>query len=500
MHSNTTAAGATQHQQHTRWTARLIGRVIVLVLVNAMVDTVITAPLFVLPQMLEHFATDQSAWLSSSAMLAGAMWAPLLGRSADIYGKRRVLTLTLLLACTGALVCLTAPNTWIFVFGRILQGAAVAAVFLTVALIRDLCVPRIAMPVVGIVTSGSAALSVVSPFLFEKLAAEFGFRSVFVVSASLSTIAAVAVRALIPELPPTAQGRIDVRGALLLGGGLAGALSYVSVGSGSGWLSVGPLALLVVSVTALIRWFLVSRRIPDPVIDIRGLGRPLTLTLLVVVLGAGAYQSMLQLLSLLAAVSPERQLGYGIADNGALGLLFGLPAIGVMIGGTTAGALASRIGPAAMLAGGVALGTVATLGMVIGASELYAAATFSCLLSLAAGTIVTSGFNTASALASTDRQGVISSMVMVMIAIGAVTLNFIGAAVLNSTKVVVDGTLMNSATGIFSYIAIAACAFLTAVVLAIALLRSQRHTYRRVADGFDQPPTDSIGETTPGCS
>lgn len=78
---------------------------------------------------------------------------------------------------------------------------------------------------------------------------------------------------------------------------------------------------------------------PEPLIDIKNLGRPLVLTLLVVALGTGAYQSMLQLFGLLSDVSADQGLGYGLAGKGALGLLFGLPTIGIVLGGVLAGAL-----------------------------------------------------------------------------------------------------------------------------------------------------------------
>ncbi|MGI5348568.1 hypothetical protein ACQEU8_10285 [Streptomyces sp. CA-250714] len=77
--------------------------------------------------------------------------------------------------------------------------------------------------------------------------------------------------------------------------------------------------------------------------------------LLVVVLSTGACQSMLQLISLIAEVAPNEQLGYG-------------------------------------LAGGVAIGPVATIGMYLSVSHLYAAAVFAALLGFTAGAIVTSGF------------------------------------------------------------------------------------------------------------
>ncbi|WP_229877725.1 MFS transporter [Streptomyces bluensis] len=463
-------------ERYTRWSGRLVRRVAVLMLVNVMVDTVIGAPLLVLPEMLDHFGTDQAAWLNASALLAGAMWAPLLGRSADMYGTRKVLVAALLTCCAGALVCLVAPTVWVFIAGRLLQGAAVGAMFLSVALVRQICAPRIAMTAVGVVTSGSAVLGIVSPFLFEVLAAEYGFRSVFVVSAVVAAVAAVCVRGLIPESPVRTGGKLDVVGAVLLGGGLAAVLSYVSLGSEYGWSAAGPVALLIGGAVVLARWAVRARRIPEPVIDIRNLSRPLALTLLVVVLSTGAYQSLLQLISLIAEVAPADGLGYGLADQGVRGLLFAAPAVGIMAGGTLAGWLATRVGPAPTLAGGVALGTVATIGMYLSVSQFYAALVFAALLGFTAGAIVTSGFNMATSVAPIASQGVVTGLVQVMLAIGSVVMNMMGAAVLTSTTVFVGGEEENSAAGVHAYIALAGGSFVTATVAAAVLARWQRGT------------------------
>ncbi|MFC4335933.1 MFS transporter [Salininema proteolyticum] len=469
-----TGTGHDQAGLHTRWSGPLIGLVFVLAMVNFVVDSAITAPLVVLPEMLDHFGTDQPAWLNATAMLAGVMWAPLLGKSADIYGKRRVLVLTLLLSGAGAVICAVAPNLWIFVLGRVLQGASLAAVFLSVAIIRSVCAPRIGMIIVGIVTSGSAVLNIASRFLIEKLAVEFGFQILFVISAAVAAAMAVCVRSSLPESAIRTPGRLDIGGALLLGGGLAGTLGYISLGSDLGWLAIGPLALLAGGAAALARWFLVSSRKPDPLIDVANLGRPLVLTLLVVFLAAGSYQSMLQLIPLIGDVSAGMGLGYGLADQGSVALILAAPGIGVMLGGPVSGWVAARVGPALTLAGSVTLGTAVTLGMFIGASQLAFALCFAFLLGVTVGALGTSGFNMAGSLASPERQGIVSSLVMVMVSIGAVVLNFVGAAVLKSNTVTVGGETVYSAAGVFGYIAIASGAFAAAVVLAVMLVRRTR--------------------------
>ncbi|GAA0275188.1 MFS transporter [Cryptosporangium japonicum] len=459
---------------HTSWNPRLIGLVAVLALVGFVADSAVSAPLLVLPEMLEHFDTDQAGWLNASATLAGVAWAPLLGKAADIHGRRRILVLTLLLSGAGAVLCAVAPSIWLFVPGRMLQGSALAAVFLSVAIVRSLCAPRIGLIVVGIVTSGSAVLNIASRFLVERLATEYGFHLLFVLAAGVAAAMALAVRALVPESSIRTPGTIDFGGAVLLGGGLAGVLSYISLGAGLGWLSVGPLALLVGGVAALGWWYVVSTRKPDPLIDVRNVGRPLALTLFIVALGAGAFQSMLQLISLISDVSPDEDLGYGLAGTGSVALLLGGAGIGIMVGGPAAGWLAARIGPIPALAGVVLLGTVVTVGMFPGASRFGIAFVCSLALGVTAGALLTSGFNTAGTLASAERQGVVSGLVVVAVSIGSVVLDFVGAAVLKFTAVVVDGEPSNSATGVHGYVAFASGAFAIATVLVMLLRRTTR--------------------------
>jgi MFS family permease len=459
--------------EERRWSARLIGWVAVLVLANRMADTVLTTPQMILTQMLAHFGTDQAAWLNSSALLAGAIWSPLLAKSADIFGKRRVLLFTMAGAGAGSVVCLFAPNLGVFLLGRLLQGAAMAVVFLTVALTRQICAPRVAMTAIGIVTSASAVVGIVEPFLMMPLIDRFGFQVVFVVSVALAAVAALCVGLFVPESPVRSSGRVDVGGALLLGGGLAAVLGYVSLGQDLGWLSPGMVVLLAAGAAALVGWVVLALRVDEPVVDLRALSRPLVLTLLAVVLAAGSFQSVLQLTSLIAEVSPELGLGYGLGDAGPVAVLFAAPAPGIVLGGTFAGWLATRIGPARTLLGGIAVGTVATFTMLVGVSSFPLAVLGVALLGTAAGAIGTSGFNLATALAPPERHGVVSGLVSVMLSLGGVVVTVASTAVLNATATEVDGAPRNSATGVYLYVLIAGMLFLLATVTATALVRKR---------------------------
>jgi MFS family permease len=459
-----------------RWSKQLVLWAAVLTLANVLADVAIGSPMMVLPQLLDHFDTDQVAWLSASAMLAGAIWSPLLAKSSDIFGKRRILIVTLILACTGALVCLAAPNVWVFLVGRFLQGAAFAAIFLTVTLVLQICTPRVAMAVVGIVTSGSSIVGIIEPFLMKPVIDAFGYRSVFIVAALLAAAAALCVRYFIPESPIRSAGRIDVGGALLLGGGLGAVLAYISLGTDLGWLSGGMIALLAAGAAALAGWAFLALRLDDPIIDIRALSRPILLTLLALVLAAGAFRSMLQLTSIVAQVPPELGLGYGLGDGEAVAVLLSAPNLGIVIGGTCAGWIAGRFGPALPLLGGIAVGIAATFAMLAGVSVLPLAIACGAMLGMAAGAIGASGYNLATSLEAPERQGTIAGLVSVMMALGSVVFNFAGGEVLKATQVPgtsADGAPMSTATGVYLYVAMAGVLFVLAAVPAIMLARNR---------------------------
>lgn len=459
-----------------RWSGRLVRWLVILVGANLLVDVVVVAPLLALPQMLQHFETDQAAWLNASAVLAGAMWAPLLGRTADIHGKRRILVITMLLTFAGSLVCLIAPNVVVFVLGRFLQGAVMGAVLLTVAITRQICSPRVGMTAVGVVTTGASILGIPSMLLLSPAIDAFGHRSVFVLAAVLAVICAITVRLFVPEPPIRSSGSIDVAGALLLGSGLVAVLGYVSMAPDLGWADVGMLAVLIGGVAALGGGLRHVLRVPDPIVDLRRLSVPLALTLGAVALASGSVQSLLQLQSLVGEVPPELGLGYGLGGGDAVPAIFALSALGIMIGGPVSGMIASRIGPASTLLGGIAVGLLATIGMLVGVSVLPVGLVCGTLLGVAVGTTIASGFNLATSIAPPEHHGATGSLVSVAACVVSVVLNVVGVVVLNATATdtLVREVPANSLTGVQLYILMSGTALVVAAVIATVLVRRRR--------------------------
>jgi MFS family permease len=259
--------------------------------------------------------------------------------------------------------------------------------------------------------------------------------------------------------------------------GLAGVLAYISLGPTAGWTNAGLVVILLIGVTLLTAWVFSALRTPQPVVDLRRLTRPMVAMLLVVVLGTGAYQALLQLMGLIGQTPPEAGLGYGLAgESSSLGLMFALPALGAAIGGIFAGWLGARIGPARTLAGGAFIGLGSGFGLLLSTGSFLPAAICAGLLGLTAGALVTSGFNLATTLVPEERQGVVASLVQVMLGVGSVVMNIVGGSILSATTI--PDRSGPSAAGVNMYIIVMLGAFAVATAIAVGLSRHIRWTTR----------------------
>jgi len=185
---------------------------------------------------------------------------------------------------------------------------------------------------------------------------------------------------------------------------------------------------------------------------------------------------MLQLTSIVAQVPPGLGLGYGL--GGELGggdtvaVLLAAPNIGIVLGGTCAGWIAARYGPALPLLGGIAVGALATFLMVAGVSILPLAVVCGVLVGAAAGAIGASGYNLAAGFVTPERQGTTAGLVSVVLALGSVVVNIAGGEVLKATRI--DEAQASSAAGVYLYIALAGVLFLLAAVPAVMLVCHRR--------------------------
>ncbi|QEC46967.1 MFS transporter [Baekduia soli] len=329
-----------------------------------------TALLPAVPQLVAAYHTNAStvAWTFTGFLLSAAVLTTLLGRLGDMFGKRRVLVIALVLVAAGNLLCGVAGAMPVVIAGRALQGAVAGVFPLAFGIIRDEFPPARVRWGIGMI-SATAGIGAGSGLLLGALLVDHAtFHWVFWVTGAMALAGALTAWWLVPESPERRPGRVDVRGAVVLAAGLVLPLLAVTQAHAWGWASLRTLALIAAGLVILAVWVVVERATPEPLANIATLSRPpvLVTNLVTILTGFGMFTVFLLVPQMVQA---PHATGYGLGVSATAASLIIFPgALLMMAVGPLSGPLGDRFGTRMPLALGglVTAAGNAGLGVVHG--------------------------------------------------------------------------------------------------------------------------------------
>ena len=225
-----------------------------------------------LPQLLDASATD-TTWAITATLLAGAVAVPTVGRLGDMYGKRRMLLVSIVLLVAGSVVGALATSLVPMIVARTLQGLAAGVIPLGISIMRDeLPAERLG----GATALMSASLGVGGALglpVAALIADNADWHVLFWAAAILGAVALALVLTLVPESTVRTGGRFDIVGAVGISAGLIMLLLAVSKGADWGWTSPLTLGLGLGAVVVFVAWGAFELRTAGPLVDLRTLVR-----------------------------------------------------------------------------------------------------------------------------------------------------------------------------------------------------------------------------------
>lgn len=300
-----------------------------------------TAILPALPHIQETLSGSKSsiALLESAFLVVASMAAPLLGRLGDRYGKRRLMLITMGIYLVGAVGAALSPVLPALIAFRGLQGVGGAVFGLSFAVMRDVAGQRRLGIVIGVIVGAFGTGMAVAFALSGLLVSAASWHWIFWTGALLIVLASGLIYGLVPDAGSRQGRRIDVLGALLLGGAPSALVIALSVAPELGWISWPELVLVGVAVAFAILWIERERHTDDPLIDLETIAKPTVLLPNVGSFLAGwAAFSLLFLIPRFVQAPAELSLGYGFdASDRATGYYLVPFALGIVIGGPTGG-------------------------------------------------------------------------------------------------------------------------------------------------------------------
>ena len=308
-----------------------------------------------------HTSDQSASWLLSAPLLAASVFTPIAGRLGDMFGKERMLVLSLALLAMGTLWGALCTSIFELDLARAVQGASGGLFPLAFGVIRDEFPPARVAGGIGLISAilgiGGGAGILLGGVILEHL----GWQWLFWIPLPVIVIATLLTYRYVPESPIRTPGTINWLSAALMTIGLSAVLIAISEATTWGWGSARTIGVMAGGIAGCAAWVSWEIRSRTPLVDMRLMGiRPVwTTNLAAALLGGGMYAAFIMVPEF---VTEPRSSGFGFGASIVGSGLFLLPTTLMMLAmSIQAGRLAHRFGSKPSLVAGTLAGALAFL-------------------------------------------------------------------------------------------------------------------------------------------
>ena len=282
----------------------------------------------------------------------------------------------------------------------------------------------------------------------------------------MAAAAAVLTELFIPESPYRTPGRIDIRGAAVLGVGLVLPLLAIARANVWGWGSTKTIGLIAVGAAVLTFWVFLQKRTKQPLADVETLARPpvLMTNIATLLVGFGMFGSFI-LIPQLAEAPHSTGYGFQLDATGA-GLLMLPGALMMLVAGPFAGVLVGRYGAKLPLAAGALISAGSLLGMALDHSTQGAMVLWNITNSIGIGLAFAAMPNLIFAAVPQSETGEATGFNTLVRSVGASLGSQITAAILTGS-VIAGATLPTNDSYTIAFLVSAGIATVAALVAAL---------------------------------
>jgi len=217
-----------------------------------------------------HIGISELEWVVNGYALTFAVLMLTGGKLADLFGRRFIFIVGLVVFVGASLACGLAPNASFLIGARVVQGVGSAMMNpATLSIITATFPPRQRGMAIGIWAGVSALALAIGPLVGGVITQHLSWGWIFFINVPVGILAVVVARLVIEESRDTsAVQRLDLPGLLASAIGLF-ALIYALIEANTyGWTSTRILALFAVAVVALVIFVLLELRQRVPMLDL----------------------------------------------------------------------------------------------------------------------------------------------------------------------------------------------------------------------------------------
>jgi EmrB/QacA subfamily drug resistance transporter len=257
--------GKRESQQQS--VALVFSGLILVMLVAALDSTIVSTALPTIARDLGGL--QHITWVTTAYLLAQTVVTPVYGKLGDLYGRKLVLQIAVVIFLIGSALCGAANGMTELIVFRGIQGLGGGGLMvLSQAAIGDVVAPSERGRYSGVFGAVFGVATIAGPLLGGFLTGSISWRWIFYVNLPVGALAIVVLARTLPS-GVREQRRIDVLGTLTLGGALTALILATSLGGTSyAWGSAFIVAMFAACIVLLAAFIFVEGRAAEPIIPL----------------------------------------------------------------------------------------------------------------------------------------------------------------------------------------------------------------------------------------
>ena len=243
---------------------------LMLVLLMAALDQTIVST--ALPTIVGDLGgLNHISWVVTAYLLAQTVVTPLYGKLGDLYGRKLMLQVAMVLFLVGSALCGAAQNLDMLIAFRAIQGLGGGGLIVGAqASIGDVVSPRERGRYQGLFGAVFGLASVIGPLLGGFLTTSLTWRWIFYVNLPVGVLAFAVLAATLPSQTGRVHHKIDYLGSGLLAAALSAVVLECTLGGTTyKWGSAFTIVLGIGAIALIAAFVVAERRAAEPVLPPR---------------------------------------------------------------------------------------------------------------------------------------------------------------------------------------------------------------------------------------
>jgi EmrB/QacA subfamily drug resistance transporter len=219
-------------------------------------------------ELSTNFATVQ--WVVLAYLLTLATLLLLVGRLADIHGKKRIYMAGFVVFTIGSVLCGLSQTVYMLIAMRVVQAVGAAMVLaLGPALITEAFPGSERGKALGIAGAIVSIGIIAGPTIGGVLIEQLSWHWIFFVNVPIGLLGTLMAYRFVHNIPPSGERKFDYWGALTLFISLLSLLLALTLGQEQGFTSARMLALFATWLVFLVAFITIELRTRVPMVDLR---------------------------------------------------------------------------------------------------------------------------------------------------------------------------------------------------------------------------------------